>query len=249
VEQHGYLGGTIVGLAYLAAGARIGLLSLRTRKAPERLLALALTLWGLAFVCWQVPLVLDDETHFEPLYFAGRLLTDSGTVASVFFLRLVFRPRSRVGWCLVAGVCGALALGIAGSAWLGDLAALHPLRNPWWWLEWAAVVVSVAWIGVEGLHHYGMAKLRERIGLCTPAVRHRFLLWGVAGATWTACELAYVFQQIEFDATGLFSASLDAVTATLEFVPIGCIWLIFFPPARYRRWIDRANAQRRAAWG
>jgi len=100
-------------------------------------------------------------------------------------------------------------------------------------------VVSVVWIGVEGYRHFGMARLRRQHGLCDALVCNRYLLWGLTGAFWTIYELTYVIQQIEFDRTGSFSGFLDAVTSALEFVPIACIWLVFFPPSFYQRWIDR----------
>lgn len=238
MEESAYIGGALVGLAYLIAGARLCRLGLRTHKAPEQLLSLAFLLWGLAYVGWQTPLALRDESLFQPLYIAARFLTDTGTIASLFFMRLVFRPDSGFAAALVAGMIACLLLGVAGSWWVGDLAALYPLRNPWWWLEWVAVTVSVAWIGVEGFHQFGMAKLRRELGICDAMTVNRFLLWGLTGAIWMAYELAYPIQQIEFDAMGSFSASLDAIVSILEFIPIALIWLVFFPPASYRRWIE-----------
>jgi len=242
VEGSAYIGGVIVGLGYLVAGARLGRLSVKTRKTPEGLLAVAFVLWGLSYVCWQIPLIFENESLFVPLYTAGRLLTDAGTVGAAFFLRRVFRPASRLATGLVAGITVGLSLGIAGSGSMGDWASLDPLRNPWWWLEWSAVVVSVGWIGVEGFHHYGMSKRRLRLGLCSSLDCSRYLLWGLTGAVWMVYELAYAIQQIEFQASGVFSASLDGIASALETIPIIFIWLIFFPPASYKRWLARSDS-------
>jgi hypothetical protein len=249
VGDNAYIGGVIVGLGYLIAGARLFRLSLRTREAPDRLLAVSLLLWGLAYVCWQLPLAIGHEPLFQPLYIIGRILTDAGTITSLFFMRLVFRPNSGFANALVACITAGLVLGFAGSGWVGDWEAIYPLRNPWWWVEWVAVTVSVAWIGVEGFHQYGMAKLRRQFGLCDAMTCNRFLLWGLTGAFWMAYELAYPIQQIEFDATGSYSSSLDVITSTLEVIPIACIWLIFFPPSIYQRWIERSDPDPKAAEG
>jgi len=249
VEESAYIGGVIVCLGYLVAGARLGLLSMRTGEAPEQLLAVTFGLWGLAYVCSQIPLVFENESLFVPLYTAGRLFTDAGTVASALFLRLVFRPGSRVATGLVVGIAAGLALGIAGSGWMGDWASIDPLRNPWWWLEWSAIVVSVSWIGVEGFHHYGMSIRRRRLGLCSSLDCNRYLLWGLAGAVWTIYELVYPVQQIEFRVTGVYSASLDAIASALEIFPIAFIWLIFLPPAVYQRWVARLDRQPPVAEG
>jgi hypothetical protein len=239
--DNAYIGGVIVCFGYLIAGVRLYRLSLRTQKAPERLLSVSLLLWGLAYVCWQLPLIISAEYLFRSLYILGRLLTDAGTITSLFFMRIVFRPNSGFANVLVASITAGLVLGFAGSGWVGDWEAIYPLRNPWWWVEWAAVTVSVAWIGVEGFHQYKMAKLRRQFGLSDAMTANRFLLWGLTGAFWIGYELIYPIQQIEFDATGAFSASLDAIVSAVEFIPIVCIWLVFFPPNIYRRWIERSD--------
>jgi hypothetical protein len=249
VEGNAYIGGVIVGLGYLIAGVRLYRLSLRTHEAPERLFSAALLLWGLAYVCWQPPLAINDESLFRPLYIAGRFFTDAGTIVSLFFIRLVFRPDSRFATALVACITAGLVLGVAGSGWMGDWEAIYPLRNPWWWLEWAAVTVSVAWLGVEGFHQYRMVKLRRQFGLSAAMTGNRFLLWGLTGVFWMGYELAYPIQQIEFDAIGSYSASLDAIVSFLELIPIVCIWLVFFPPASYQRWIERADSHPKVAAG
>jgi len=247
VEESAYIGGIIVGLGYLVAGARIFRLSLLTRKNPERLLAAALSLWSLSYACFQLPLIINDESAFRPFYVAGRFLTDAGSIASAFFLRLVFHPDSRFATALVASITISLVLGVAGSAWVGDWESIYPLRNPYWWLEWMAIVVSVAWMGIEGFHHYGMSKLRRKLGLCDALACNRYLLWGLTGAVWTIYEFVYVIQQTEFDATGSYSGSLDSVASTLELIPIACIWLVFFPPTIYQRWIERFDSDPRVA--
>ena len=40
---------------------------------------------------------------------------------------------------------------------------------------------------------------------------------------------------------GEWSGALGIVNGVLEIVPIAIMWLVFFPPAAYRRWIGRAT--------
>jgi hypothetical protein len=109
--------------------------------------------------------------------------------------------------------------------------------------------VSVAWIGVEGFHRYRISKLRRQFGLCDAMTGNRFLLWGLTGAFWMIYELAYPIQQIEFEVTGVFSASMDAIVSATELIPIACIWLVFFPPSIYQRWISRSDPHPKVAEG
>jgi hypothetical protein len=67
-----------------------------------------------------------------------------------------------------------------------------------------------------------------------------FLLWGLAGVTWAVWEVAETAQIIEYSVTGVWSATMDSLVGGLEVGAIALIWLVFFPPAVYRRWIDRA---------
>jgi hypothetical protein len=239
MESSAYIGGITVGVGYLIAAVRLWRLSCETRLQPERLLSLSMFFWGIAYAGWQLPLVLHDEALLTPLYFAARVSTDVGTVICAFFLRLVFRPKSGTANAMVAMIAASAILGVVGSAWVGDWAALYPLRNLWWWLEWAAVIVSMAWIGIEGFHHYGNARLRHHLGLSDALVCNRYFLWGLTGVVWAIYEVVYALQQIEFEVTSSYSAWMDAVASALELIPIGFIWLIFFPPDAYRRWINR----------
>jgi hypothetical protein len=93
-------------------------------------------------------------------------------------------------------------------------------------------------MGVEGLTHYSSARKRRKIGLCPPLTCHHFLLWGLAGALWAILEIVVVVQDFVYLSAGDWSGVLGIVNGLLEIVPIGMMWLVFFPPAGYRRWIE-----------
>jgi len=247
VEGSAYIGGVIVCIGYLIAAVRLGRLSRKTGETPERLLSITFLFWGISYVGWQLPIVLSDVSLVLPLYFSARILTDIGTVLSAFFLRLVFRSDSAFATALVIGITVGVVTGVAGSAWVGDWEALYPLQNLWWWLEWGAVILSMGWMALEGFHHYGMAKLRYRLGLCDALTANRYLLWGFTGLVWSIYEAVYAVQQIEFEVTGSYSGLLDAVASSLELLPIALVWFVFFPPAIYQRWIARSDTHPIAA--
>jgi hypothetical protein len=174
-------------------------------------------------------------------FFAGRLLTDVGTVSFALFLRLVFRPQERWPTGLIGVVIVCMIAGIIGSAMVGDWEGVQPLGNPWWWLESVGFPITVVWMGIEGFHQNQMARQRMRLGLCEPMICNRYLLWGLTGVTWAIYQFAMIAQQIEYEMTGVWSASMDSLVGMIELTAIALIYLVFFPPAFYRHWINRAT--------
>ena len=106
----------------------------------------------------------------------------------------------------------------------------------------AAVAVGVIWIAIEGFQNYRKARQRLRLGLCAPLVCNRYLLWGLAGAVWILFDLALIAQYIDYEITQFWSPSLDVLVGTLGASAVAIIWFVFFPPARYRRWIQAADS-------
>jgi hypothetical protein len=196
--------------------------------------------WGFSYFAWEIPIVLTDESLVRPFFVAERVLNDIGVVTFVLFTRLVFRSRERWAWWLVAGITLSQLIGVGGSISVGDWEGVNPLGNPWWWPEALAAIASVVWMGSEGFGQYRMARQRLRLGLCDPLVCNRYLLWGLAGATWTIWEVAATAQLIEYQVIQVWSATMDSLVGGLEVGAIAFIWLVFFPPAAYRRWINRA---------
>jgi putative Ca2+/H+ antiporter (TMEM165/GDT1 family) len=244
MEDSAYIGGAIAGLFYLIAGIRLMRLSLRTGETPEQLLGVTMLVWSLSYLTWQLPIALGDDWMSLQLFFAGHISEDIGTITFALFLRLVFRSQERWANWLVATVAGCAVFGVIGSAWVGDWEALLPLSNPWWWLESLAFPITVVWMGFEGLHHYRMARQRVRLGLCEPLVCNRYLLWGLTGVAWTIYQVVMIVQQIEYERTQVWSASIDAAVGVIELVAVALISLIFFPPGFYQRWIDRIASAR-----
>jgi hypothetical protein len=95
-------------------------------------------------------------------------------------------------------------------------------------------------MGVVGLTQYASARKRLELGLCAPLTCHHFLLWGLAGALWAVLEIVIVVQDFIYLSAGDWSGALGIVNGLFEIAPIGMIWLAFFAPAGYRRWIEGA---------
>jgi hypothetical protein len=240
MEESAFIGGVVAGLVYFAASARLIRLSWRSQNPPELLLGLALLLWALSYACWQIPIATANHPLTQPLFFAGRVLTNAGTIFLVVFVRVAFRHHSRWAKYLAHAIVFSLVAGVAGSIAVDDWEGIRPLSNPWWWLDWAGGTVVMAWVSVEGFIEYLKSRRRMRIGDCDPLTCHRFLLWGTVGIVWTLYNGVALCQTAEYESSQVWSVGLDRAIGLIESTGIAVIWLIFFPPRCYQRWIAGA---------
>ena len=241
MDESAYLGELLSGVFYAIAGYRMLLLAAQTREAPERVLGLTFLLIGVSFLLYQIPLILQTEFMETPIYFAARVTYCISSVTLALFTRIVFRQKETWASALVLGVGAGLVIGVGFSALGGDWEGFS-ISNRWFWFEWVANTLPFGWIGAEAFIQYHSGRRRVRVGLLEPVVCNRFLLWMIVGILQLSAFLISLVQYAEFEATGVWSTWADATLGSLEFVTIGAIWMVFFPPARYCRWINRAAA-------
>jgi hypothetical protein len=223
-------------------GVRLYWLSRQTGQAPEYFIALAFLFWALGYALYDIPYAfVEGDGSIAPFFsYSSLLVFNLGNVALALFTRVVFRKQQRwAGWLVVAiAVC--LVLGAAGSAWVGDWEQVDLVANPGYWPQTIGGLAPAIWMGVEGLSHFARARKRLKVGLCAPLTCHHFLLWGLAGALWAGVEIVLVVQDFVYLSAGDWSVALGIVNGLLEIVPLCMIWLVFFAPAGYRRWIEGA---------
>ncbi|HXV36036.1 MAG TPA: hypothetical protein VEC18_02740 [Myxococcota bacterium] len=232
----------LTGIVYLLVGLRLYALSQRTRLDPEWMIAAAFLLWTVCYAFHELAYLLAPAGEpQQPLTaFIALLALNAGNIAFALFTRVVFRARERwAGW-LVAAIALGHVLGAAGSAWVGDWGQIDPLANPAYWPQSAAATATAIWMGVEGFLHYTSARRRRKIGLCDAITCHNFLLWCLVGVLWAVLEGVLVVQDLVYVSVGDWSDALGLANGVLELVPIALIWLVFFPPAAYRRWVEGA---------
>jgi hypothetical protein len=236
-----YIGYSFAGLVHLIVGVRLFALSVRNAQTPDRLLSVAFLFWALSYLLYDIPYAFFlDETLIPPLFLFGSMFTlYLGTIIFAVFTRAVFRNQERWALWLVAGMVGCLIVGVAGSVWVGDWGGEYPLSHPWWWVTRVGSAAPYVWMGAEGFAQYVKARRRRQLGLCAPQVCNRFLLWGLAGALWVILELVNGAEYIVYESTGQWSDSLSLLSGSLEAIPSGMIWLVFFPPTFYRNWINK----------
>lgn len=240
MEDNAFIGGIIAGIVYFAAGIRLIRLSWRTQGSPELTLGIAFILWALSYACWQIPIATANQPLTRPLFFAGRVFTNAGTIFLAYFIWIGFRNQSSWAKYLVHAIVLCMLAAMAGSIAEGDWGGIQPTENPWWFVDWGAGFVAMAWVGVEGSIEYTKARRRMRLGLCDPLVCNRYLLWAVVGFAWTLYNGMFLYQTVEFEASQIWSSSMDRAIAAIEAVGVALVCLIFFPPRFYRRWIAGA---------
>ncbi len=242
MEAFDYIGSVASGLVYLALGSRLVWLGARARSGPESLLGSVLLVWGLYYVLRIISIGFQIQPALESQFsIASRLTTNLGSLGSAFFPFLLFRRRSTWAKWLAASIAFCLIVGITGSFLVGDPEGVDPLRNSWWWLEWVGEITPGIWLGVEGFHQYGMTRPRIRLGLCEPIVGHRYLLLGLAGTFWALVDFVVIGQYIDYWATQNWSSALDNLVGLMEIAALAMIWLAYFAPAAYQRWIASSD--------
>jgi len=243
LEFYTLVGEIVAGIVYLLMGAELYRLSMRSRQIPDRLLSATLLSWGSSYLVYDAFVVFADRGAQPPpwISFASVFVMYLGSIAFAFFTMSVFRSREHWARWLVAAIVIGLIAGLAGSLWMGDWTGGDPLSNPWYWPKWACGTAPLVWMGFEGFSHYARARQRRRLGLCEPLDCNRYLLWGLAGVLWALLEFVVIGQDIVYQQTGSWSGSVGLAVCWLEVGPVALIWLVFFPPTRYRRWIDEAS--------
>ena len=112
--------------------------------------------------------------------------------------------------------------------------------NPFW-PEWVGYTLPFGWAGSEAFAQYRQARRRVRLGLCDPLVCNRFLLWALFGAMQVSLSLVLLPQYVNYETTNQFTAMWDALYGAIEIASIAVIWVVFFAPVFYQRWI-KGNA-------
>jgi hypothetical protein len=241
MEGHAYIGELLGGIVYLVAGARLLRLAQRTREAPERLLGATFLFMGVSSTLYVLPTFPAFAPLWTALNFAGRVTYVPVPIMIALFTRHVFRPGERWTAWIVWGSAILLVGGTGGSVLGGDWEGFS-IGNPWFWLEWVGFTLPFGWAGVETFGQYALARRRVRLGLCGPLVCNRLLLWALFGALQVCASLVLFPQYAQYERDNLFTATWDGFYGACVIASLVMIWLVFFPPAAYRRWIAGGEA-------
>jgi hypothetical protein len=201
---------------------------------------------GVSAVLYVLPTWSAFESFWTSLNFAGRVTYLPVPIMLALFTRRVFRPGERWGSWLVGGNAILLVSGFGGSALGGDLEGFS-ISNGWFWLEWIGFTAPFAWAGSEAFLQYRHARRRVQLGLCERLVCNRYLLWALFGALQTGSSLVLLPQYYVYETTNQFTATWDILYGGAVIASLVMIGFVFFPPASYRRWIERTDSSAAAA--
>jgi ABC-type phosphate/phosphonate transport system permease subunit len=200
---------------------------------------------GILYAFAEFEIFSDSQT---PLYFAARVVYLPGAVLIAAFTARVFRPDA--GWArwLVWGVAVLLVVAVGGSALQGDWGGFS-LSDAWFWLDWVGYTLPFGWAAAEAFPQYRRARRRVRIGLCEPSVCNRMLLWSMFGVIQLVGCFVVIGQYATYEREKVFSALWDILYSGTILAALVAMWLTFFPPKSYLRWINRATTQAESAGG
>jgi hypothetical protein len=159
-----------------------------------------------------------------------------GILPYLLFLRSAFRPNSVWATAFVA-ICTLLLFGGAVGASLNS-GFSNSLDDPSYLIEWAGYTLPCFWMCSEGAIAYSAAKKRVSIGLCSPVVANRYLLFAGFGFFQIAACFADLSWAYGNSSEGATSAFAEGLLGATEIASIVVLWFAFFPPLVYRRWLD-----------
>jgi len=223
------------------AAVGVKLISLAVRGGGLALWCCGLAFSLIAFLGYPLPVLagIGKATVAEidmPLLLVGNWSSAAGMCLFFVFTAHVFHGGQ--AWARVlAGVLIAAYAGVtAGSsaAFLGAAPELDPFEVNWrYGLGIQALCVTCfGWISIEGLRQWSMSRRRLELGLGDPVVSHRFLMWGLFGAS--TCAMVVVLLSLQLAKVNASTHPAGSLTmAGFGLLSSTFAGLAFFPPPAY----------------
>lgn len=174
---------------------------------------------------------------------AGNLCYAVSILSYLVFNWRVFRPQSRVAAAVALACTVGLVVGYTGELLTGRF-ELVPERFalPWFWIAYVPRLVTMGWAAGEGLGHWGLMRRRARLGIESPLLAHRFLLWGMAAASELAIYFVAGAALLSPTPTAFLVGTPALLISALGVAGAATIYLAFLPPGFYRRWVLSGSA-------
>lgn len=218
-------------------GVRTLLIWRRTRMVPE--LMIGLNVLGLS-IGGVVLTIMGDATlttqTFAPFTFGLGCLVLHTSALFVGNWK-IFRPDAR--WAALLS-CGAIVTTSLWAVW-----ALEMPETSW---ERTIYYVNIrlvgqAWSTYECVRYSRMLNRRAELGLADPMLAHRIWLWGMGAVAQVIVLLCEVGAWYKTGGALVSSPTGLHITSVLGLSGITAVYLAFFPPAAYVRFIEGRRAR------
>jgi hypothetical protein len=245
METFAFLAVVLVAVASTVVGARLLLVSRRTRGFPEFVLGLSLA--GITGIGFPIVLLTELRQTIGPLLtfaadFIGSFAVATGFAGFYVFTWRVFQPGSRWAAALTMLGSGAALLATAATVWLafGIESSEEKFRvvRAWEILLFTSAAAGFLWSAVEAFRYHAMLRRRLALGLAEAIVTNRVLLWGLTGVSAGAALVILTLLRL-MDVNYMNAPVALFTAAACGFLASVCLYLAFLPPAAYLRWLDR----------
>ncbi len=235
MAESAYIISSVAGCFYLIACYRLLKLSRRSGQRPEFWLGIYFGAAGQWYLLYTAPYFLGLDA-LPPLTEQGVEWTYAlGVIPYLLFIRSTFRPGC--GWATALAIASSLLLiGGAAAASLGG-GFSNSIDDLAYLIEWTGYTIPSIWMCGEGFVAHSAAQKRVRMGLCEPVVANRYLLFAYFGGCQIAACAADLLWALENSRESASSAFANGLLSATEIASVAALWLVFFPPLAYRRWI------------
>lgn len=245
METLAFLSVALVALASTVVGARLLLVSRRTRGFPE--FALGLSLAAITGIGFPIVLLTELRQTIGPVLtfaadFVGSFVVAIGFAGFYVFNWRVFRPDSRWAAALTMLGAGAALVATGVTVWLAvgveSSEEKFSVVRGWEILLFTSAAFGFLWSAVEALRYHAMLRRRLALGLADGIVTNRVLLWGLTGAS--AGVALVILTLLRLADVNYMSAPVALLTAAVcGLLASVFLYLAFLPPAAYLRWLYR----------
>jgi len=238
--------GIALSFVLTALGLRVLLRARREGGLPHLMVGLFFLAIGLG----AAPALLAGDPQAIPVGASTAAMALGHAVLSVGFGALAvfawtcFGPTSVWRQILALALCGALF-----ALWLAQ-GVVEEWNAPGGSILRGAALVRAAvlvWAFAESLRYRVLMKRRVRVGLADPVVANRFLLWslwigGMLVAIAIAIGVRFLMPEFSTDASPAQRAVVVSGVLGAALVSAASLWLAFFPPEPYLRWLRGDSA-------
>ena len=244
VRSAGGLSTCVVGVVLAVRMLR---LARRTRQLPELMIGLHMVALVLGYSIEFIGMEIGSSQPIAGIWLRGtaNLLYAVSIFVYLLFTWKVFAPKASWAPVLVMMSTLALAVGWSGEVLTTDF-DFSPARfaGPWFWIAFAPRMIGVGWASFEALIHHSKLRRRLSLGLAEPLATNRLLLWGLAALSEWMIYLSVAITILAGQPDGFLTGNAALWVSAFGVGGSTCMWIGFFPPRRYERWIQERAASK-----